>query len=198
MCSKRSELTRETESTPVPPQPPPPPPHAPDVEVAPTAGDLRPTVSWGGGGAGTCFNFHSDGGGTPPPWTPSPPPLDPLPPSPPPPSAQVQLKTWGLGTFFGDVGKNFSAPSAHATHCLLIILCVLCVPCRGGWRPNPRSRPSPRGLLSSDSDAPILNELGELLVVWRLAPWPTPPSLPLPPPVGSRVTFPLRGHQHKT
>ena len=41
---------------------------------------------------GTCFNFHSDGGGlTPPPlpWTPSPPP----------PSAPVQLKNRVWGTF---------------------------------------------------------------------------------------------------
>ena len=33
-----------------------------------------PPGSRGGGGAGTCFNFHSEGGGTPPPRTPSPPP----------------------------------------------------------------------------------------------------------------------------
>ena len=59
----------------------------------------------GGGGAGTCFNFHSDGGGTPPPWTPSPPP----------PSAQVQLKTWVLGTFFRD-GEKISRRLRRTPH----------------------------------------------------------------------------------
>ena len=49
-----------------------------------------------GGGAGTCFNFHSDGGGGPPPWTP-PPPLDPLSPSPLSSSAAENL---GFGNFF--------------------------------------------------------------------------------------------------
>ena len=64
---------------------------------------------------GTCFNFHSDRGGDPPP-------------SPPPPSAQVHPKTWVLGTFFSH-GKKFSAPSAHAIHCVHIAPCVLHIPC---------------------------------------------------------------------
>ena len=45
------------------------------------------------------------GGGTPPPWTPSPPP----------PSAQVQLKTWVLGTFFGD-GEKISRRLLRTPH----------------------------------------------------------------------------------
>ena len=73
----------------------------------------------GGGGRrippppGTCFNFHSDGGGGPLP--PGPPPPLPWTPSPPPPSAQVQLKTWVLGTFFGD-GEKISRRLRRTPH----------------------------------------------------------------------------------
>ena len=66
-----------------------------------------------GGGAGTCFNFHSDGGGGTPP--PGPPPPLPWTPSPPPPSAQVQLKTWVLGTFFGH-GEKISRRLRRTPH----------------------------------------------------------------------------------
>ena len=79
---------------------------------------------WAGGGCppGTCFNFHSDGGGplplgppAPLPWTPSPPP----------PSAQVQLKTrvWEL---FLVTGKKFlGAFSARHTLFTYHFMCTL-------------------------------------------------------------------------
>ena len=90
-------------------------------------GPLRgaPPNPWVGGGRpgpvfvcdppppGTCFNFHSDGGGGPLPLGP-PPPL-PWTPSPPPPSTQVQLKTWVLGTFFGD-GEKISRRLRRTPH----------------------------------------------------------------------------------
>ena len=67
----------------------------------------------GGGVPGTCFNFHSEeGGGTPPPWTPSPPPLDPLPPSPLSSSAAENL---GFGNFFGD-GEKISRRLRRTPH----------------------------------------------------------------------------------
>ena len=66
---------------------------------------------------GLALIFIPTGGGGGGAWTPSPPP----------PSAQVQLKTWVLGTFFGD-GEKISR-RLRRTHCLLIVLCVLCVPC---------------------------------------------------------------------
>ena len=74
---------------------------------------------------GTCFNFHSSrGGGSP---------LDPLPPSPrPPPPLPPQLKCTrkpGFWEHFLVMGKNFSAPSAHAIHCVHIAPCVLHIPC---------------------------------------------------------------------
>ena len=58
---------------------------------------------------GLALVFIPAWGGTPPHWTPSPPPA----------SAQVHPKTWVLGTFFSH-GKKFSAPSAHAIHCVHI------------------------------------------------------------------------------
>ena len=60
------------------PPPPGPSPVVPRRDFSRTFGFQDPHPP------GTCFNFHSGrGGGTPPPWTPSPPPLDPLPPLPP-------------------------------------------------------------------------------------------------------------------
>ena len=54
---------------------------------------------------GVALIFIPMGGGTPPPWTPSPPP----------PSAQVQLNTWVLGTFFGD-GEKISRRLRRTPH----------------------------------------------------------------------------------
>ena len=72
---------------------------------------------------GTCFNFHSDGGGgasprdpLPLPWTPSP--LLP--------SAQVQLKTWVLGTFFGD-GEKISRHLRRTPHTVYLSFYVYSV-----------------------------------------------------------------------
>ena len=70
----------------------------------------------------TCLNFHSDGGGGGP-LPPGPPPPLLWTPSPPPPSAQVQLKTWGLGTFFGD-GEKISRRLRRTPHTVYLSLYV--------------------------------------------------------------------------
>ena len=66
-----------------------------------------------------------DRGGGLPPGPPSP---SPGPPPPPSPSAQVHPKNWVLGTFLV-MGKKFSAPLAHAIHCVHIAPCVLHILC---------------------------------------------------------------------
>ena len=71
--------------------------------AGPSICHLSPVTRGGGGGSGTCFNFHSGRGGDPsPPWTPSPPPLDPPPPLPPPPPPPAQASPWGGGQQEGD------------------------------------------------------------------------------------------------
>ena len=67
----------------------------------------------GGGGQGLALIFIPTGGGGPLP--PGPPGPLPWTPSPPPPSAQVQLKTWVLGTFFGD-GEKISRRLRRMPH----------------------------------------------------------------------------------
>ena len=79
----------------------------------------------GGGGAGTCLNFHSDGGGggplPPGPLPPSPPPLDPLPPSPLSSSAAENLGFWEL---FLVTGKKFLG--AFGARHTLFTYCFMC------------------------------------------------------------------------
>ena len=85
--------------------------HSPLAILSPKVGggpslSNYPKCVWGGGGQGLALIFIPRGGGPPPlPWTPSPPP----------PSAQVQLKTWVLGTFFGD-GEKISRRLRRTPH----------------------------------------------------------------------------------
>ena len=91
---------------------------------------------------GLALIFIPAGGG-------DPSPLDPLPPSPgPPPPLPPQLKCTrkpGFWEHFLVMGKTFSAPSAHAIHCVHIAPCVLHLPCLC---------PTPPPLLRRDHAAP--------------------------------------------
>ena len=93
----------------------------------------------GGGGQGLALIFIPAGG------DPSPPP--PLPPSPgPPPPLPPQLKCTrkpGFWEHFLVVGEIFSAPSAHAIHCVHIASCVLHIPCFPDYPHPPVSFPTP-------------------------------------------------------
>ena len=81
-----------------------------------------PTPKLGGGGGGTCFNFHSGKGG-------DPSPLDPIPPSPgPPPPLPPQLKCTrepGVWEHFLVWEKIFGAFGACHTLCAY---CSMCAP----------------------------------------------------------------------
>ena len=88
-------------------------------------GGRLPAARRGGAPQGLALIFIPAGGGG------GGSPLDPLPPSPPP-SAQVHLKTWGLGTFFSHGKKIFSA--FGACH-LLCTCCSTCAPYTLSCRP---------------------------------------------------------------